>query len=61
MRLSDLEWHQLNLLKNCKFFTKYGQKILDKGKKKNINLVKEIIKYYLGYFIILIRCNVIDY
>lgn len=47
-KVSDLEWHKLNLdfLKKHHFKTTYGKKTLTTGKQENILKVEIILEYY---------------
>ena len=47
-KVSDLEWHKLNLefLKKHHFKTVFGKDILAKGKQENIIKVERIVDYY---------------
>lgn len=47
-KVTDLEWHQLNLefLKKHHFSTFYGKDVLETGKQENIVKVERILQYY---------------
>lgn len=47
-KVSDLEWHQLNLefLRKHHFRSIYGKEILEKGKQENMEKVEQILRYY---------------
>lgn len=47
-KVSDLEWHKLNLefLKKHHFRSIYGKDILEKGKQENMDKVERILDYF---------------
>jgi uncharacterized protein len=48
MRVSDKEWHELNLnfLEDFHFRSTYGKNFLEIGKQENVERVKNILLYY---------------
>lgn len=48
IKVTDLEWHQLNLefLQNSKFHSDYGREVLEKGKNRNIEKVQQMLAYF---------------
>lgn len=47
-RMSDLEWHILTLkfLEEHQYQTTFGRNVLEKGKRKNVDKIKHLLRHY---------------